>query len=112
MTEAAGLVTLYGAGVYEGNEVARALAYLELHQPRGFTGDPHFYYGHYYAVQAMYQAGGEHWELWYPSIRDQLVRDQLPDGSWRDITFSDEYGTAMALIVLQFPNNHLPIFQR
>ena len=32
-------------------------------------------------------------------------------GSWSD-SFGNEYGTAMALLVLQMPNNYLPIFQR
>ncbi len=109
---AAGVVALYNSGVYEGPEVAKALSYLQQHPPRGFFVDPHYYYGHYYAVQAMYQAGGDYWERWYPAIRDQLVRDQLPDGSWSDQTFSNEYGAATALIVLQVPNNYLPIFQR
>ena len=27
-------------------------------------------------------------------------------------TICNEYGTAMALIILQIPNNYLPIFQR
>lgn len=109
---AAGLVALYSAGVYEGPEISKALSYIEQHPPRGFVIDPHYYYGHYYAVQAMYQAGGDHWERWYPAIRDQLVRDQLPDGSWADQQFSNEYGAAMSLVVLQVPNNYLPIFQR
>ena len=60
----------------------------------------------------MYQAGGDNWETWYPAIRDQLIGDQLPDGSWTDTTFSNEYATAMALIILQLPNNHLPILKR
>lgn len=109
---AAGLVALYSAGVYDGPEIPRALAYLQQHPPRGFFVDPHYYYGHYYAAQAMYQAGGDHWERWYPAIRDQFIKDQLPDGSWSDQTFSNEYAAAMALIVLQVPNNYLPIFQR
>jgi prenyltransferase beta subunit len=108
---AAGLVALYSAGVYEGSEISQALNYLQQHRPGGHI-DPHYYYGHYYGVQAMYQAGGEHWNNWYPRIRDQLLRDQLKDGNWTDLTFSNEYATAMALIILQLPNNHLPIFQR
>jgi len=108
---AAGLVALYSAGVYEGDEITRGLNYLQNRRPTGFI-DPHYYYGHYYAVQAMYQAGGEHWENWYPRVRDQLLGDQLRDGSWTDTTFSGEYATSMALIVLQLPNNHLPIFKR
>ena len=35
----------------------------------------------------------------------------LPDGSWLDGVDVD-YATASALIILQMPNNSLPIFQR
>lgn len=108
---AAGVVTLYSAGVYEGSEISRGLNFLERHRPSGYI-ESHYYYGHYYAVQATYQAGGDHWDQWYPRIRDQLLRDQLKDGSWTDMTFSSEYATSMALIILQLPNNHLPIFKR
>ena len=108
----AGLVALYSAGVYEGPEITKALGYLQQHPPRGFFVDPHYYYGHYYAAQAMYQAGGEHWEQWFPLVRDQLVKDQIVDGSWTDQTLSNEYATAMSLVVLQVANNYLPIFQR
>lgn len=108
---AAGLVALYSSGVYDGPEIESALRYLERHRPGGYV-DQHFYYGHYYAVQAMYQAGGDHWLDWYPRIRDQLLREQLRDGSWIDAAFSNEYATAMASIILQLPNGHLPIFRR
>jgi len=108
---AAGLVALYSSGVYEGPEITRALSFLERQRPDGFI-DPHYFYGQYYAVQAMYQAGGKHWNGWFPRIRDQLLRDQGRDGSWTDSTFSNEYATAMACIILQLPNNHLPILKR
>jgi hypothetical protein len=108
---AAGVVALYSAGVYEGDELTKGIQYLNRHSPRGVP-DPHFFYGHYYAVQAMYQAGGNHWNKWFPAIRDQLLEDQGGDGSWSDLTFSREYATAMACVILQIPNNHLPIFKR
>lgn len=111
---AAGVVALYSAGIYEGPEIQRGLAYLDQHLPRGGVGDiqdGHFFYGHYYAVQAMWQAGGERWTRWYPAIRDLLVNRQQPDGSWPDPVCA-EYGTAMATIILQMPDNSVPIFQR
>ena len=110
---AAGVVALYSAGVYEGREIERGLAYLEQFLPQGqaIGTDGHFFYGHYYAVQAMWQAGGERWERWYTAIRDVLVARQQPDGSWAD-PVSSEYGTAMATIILQMPDNSVPIFQR
>jgi hypothetical protein len=110
---AAGVVALYSAGIYEGPEVEKGLAYLMGYLPQAneFNRESHYFYGHYYAVQAMWHAGGEHWSKWYPAVRDALVARQAEDGSWSD-AICVEYGTAMACIVLQMPNNYLPIFQR
>jgi hypothetical protein len=110
---AAGVVALYSAGIYEGEEVRRGIDYLEQHRPAAeeFSRDTHARYGHYYAAQAMWQAGGEHWQKWYPAVRDILLKAQQEDDSWLD-PIGPEYGTAMATIVLQMPNNNLPIFQR
>ena len=111
---AAGLVALYSAGIYEGDEISNALKYMMDHLPRGemIRHEAFYFYGHYYAVQAMWQAGGQYWRQWYPAIRDELLGRQMQDGSWSDLTVNSEYGTAMACIVLQMPNNYLPIFQR
>ena len=51
------------------------------------------------------------WERWYAAIRNELLDQQKPEGYWTD-QVCDEYGTAMALLVLQMPNNYVPIFQR
>jgi hypothetical protein len=110
---AAGVVALYSAGIYEGPEIQKGLDYLMRFLPRGggFSRESHYYYGHYYAVQAMWHAGGDFWARWYPAIRDELLARQRDDGSWMD-SICQEYGTAMACIVLQVPNNYLPIIQR
>jgi len=110
---AAGVVALYSAGIYEGEEIRKGLEYLSQHPPAAeeFSRDTHAMYGQYYAVQAMWQAGGERWRKWYPAIHDVLLKAQQEDGSWIDL-ICPEYGTAMACIILQMPNNYLPIFQR
>lgn len=110
---AAGVVALYSAGIYEGEEIRKGLEYLNQHIPRreDLSRDTHAMYGQYYAVQAMWQAGGENWQRWYPAAQEVLLRQQQADGSWMDLICA-EYGTAMACIVLQMPNNYLPIFQR
>jgi hypothetical protein len=110
---AAGVVALYSAGVYEGPEIQKGLDYLMNFQPQlaDFNRESHFFYGHYYAVQAMWHAGGDYWGRWFPAVRDSLIARQSDDGSWID-SICQEYGTAMACIVLQIPNNYLPIFQR
>jgi len=110
---AAGVVALYSAGVYDGPNITKGLEYLQQFLPKGaeFNRESHYFYGHYYAVQAMWHAGGEYWDKWYPAIRDALTARQSMDGSWAD-SICKEYGTAMACIILQMPNNYLPIFQR
>ena len=110
---AAGLVALYNAGIYEGPEIESGLDYLERFRPGGkeHNRGGYYFYAHYYSAQAMWHAGGQRWQLWYPAIRDELIARQRNDGSWID-SICAEYGTAMACIVLQVPNNYLPILQR
>ncbi len=110
---AAGVVALYSAAVYDSKEVDSGIAYLKQYMPEIKFGQrySHYFYGHYYAAQAMWIRGGEDWNQWYPAIRDELVSKRTAQGSWSD-SVGSEYGTAMALIILQMPNNYLPIFQR
>lgn len=110
---AAGVVALYSSGVYEGPEIEKGLAYLDgyLPNPAQVGRESHYYYGQYYAAQAMWHAGGERWLRWYPAIRQSLIRSQRADGAWVD-SVGPEYATAMSCIILQIPNNAIPIFQR
>ena len=48
--------------------------------------------------------GGEDWNAWYAAIRDMLVARQNPLGYWPD-SIGNDYGTAMALIILQMPRS-------
>src|SRR5262249_27020165 len=109
---AAGLAALYSSGIYGGPEVEAALNYLvQRHKPRGTfppRPDIYYFYGHYYAAQAMWTAGGSYWSEWFPAARDELLAGQRDrDGAWPDLC--PHYGTAMACIILQIPNNYLPI---
>jgi hypothetical protein len=111
---AAGVVALYSAAVYDAKEVDAGIVYLRQYMPEIKLGSrySHYFYGHYYAAQAMWIRGGDDWNTWFPAIRDELVRRQSgTTGFWAD-SICNEYGTAMALIILQMPNNYLPIFQR
>lgn len=111
---AAGVVALYSAGVYEGAEIDKGLEYLMEYLPKegAVRREMNYYeYGHYYAVQAMWQAGDERFKTWYPAIRDELIARQREDGSWPS-AFGADYATAMCLLVLQVPNHALPIFER
>ena len=116
---AAGVVALNCAGIYKGTEVENGLRYLvqTRNQGTGFGRDwhQHYFYGHYYAAQAMWTAGGHYWAEWFPAIRDELIAHPervSREGCWTDRRFSNEYATAMACIILQIPNNYLPILQK
>jgi hypothetical protein len=82
--------------------------------------DHYFYfYGNYYAAQAMYTRGGETWKEWYGKVRDHLLESAVsgvgargPEASWRARTVGDAFSTAVAAIILQVPKHYLPIFQR
>ena len=110
---AAGVVALNSAGIYQDPKIDKALNYLMQFIPAEGVVRRENYpeYGHYYAVQAFWHAGGDRWTRWYPAIRDDLIGRQQEDGSWLS-AFGPEYGTAMCTIVLQMPENQLPIFQR
>jgi hypothetical protein len=110
---AAGVAALYYAGVFEGDDLKRGLDYVHKFQP-GKGGDSapnsHYFYGQYYAVQAMFLAGGDYWADWYPAIRDELIAKQdKGSGAWNG-EINEDYCTSVALIILQMPNRYLPVF--
>ncbi|MBX3365661.1 MAG: terpene cyclase/mutase family protein [Phycisphaeraceae bacterium] len=111
---AAGVATLYYAGIYEDDSITRGLRYVRDQSLPGRVPPQraHYHYGHYYAVQAMYLAGGGSWAEWWPAIRNEMVASQSPDGGWEDRSYGTAYATSMCLIVLQMPKRYLPIFQR
>src|SRR5690606_28366719 len=106
---AAGVTTLYGAGEYNAVRIINpAIRYLWVNRPHVSEARDHFdyYYGQYYAVQALFQKGGEDWRRWYEDyIKPDLLKLQESDGSWNDLVGS-RYATAMATIILQFPNQY------
>ncbi len=110
---AAAVAALYSAGLYKGPEISKGLDYLMQFLPsEGATRhESYYFYGQYYAAQAMWQAGAERWGRWYPAVRDELIGRQHTDGAWMT-SEGNECATAMACIVLEMPNNYLPIFQR
>lgn len=107
----AGVAALQYAGVYGGDEIENGLTYLKRFTPPNEQSVGHYFYGHYYSAQAMFLAGDGYWGDWWPRVRNELVEKQAPEGFWRGQA-GQEYGTAMALIILQIPNRLLPIFQR
>lgn len=144
---AAGLTTLFQAGLYDDASVRehirthniakvpapnikRSVAYMRreydrIHDRPGGPDHYFYYYGNYYAAQAMYQIGGkdpDQWARWYRMVRDDLLemrRVQRNSSTGREEVFwvsnvdrTNAYATACALLILQFPLDHLPIHQR
>lgn len=99
-------------GRRDSEQVAAGLRYLREQPEEVFSRASWYYYGHYYGIQAMVQAGDDHYRAWYPRIRDALIEKQNQDGSWQGGVGGKPQSTAMALIVLGTPYRYIPIYQR
>jgi hypothetical protein len=112
----AGVTSLYHAARYDQSMLRRSLKYLEDTQRMVSTNwfsHYFYYYGHYYAVQAMFITGKDYWERYWRTVSRELVARQNSDGSWDNrMGPGPNFGTAVACIVLQTPNRYLPILQR
>jgi hypothetical protein len=142
---AAGLTTLFQAGLYDDAalrryvtehaipknpppRVADSVAFLrESYRDIAQRQPAHyfFYYGSYYAAQAMYQVGARDpgtWETWYAMVRDHILAHMKStidpstgeeEAYWvSNVDKTNAYATASALLILQFPLDYLPIHQR
>jgi hypothetical protein len=118
----AAVSTLQAAGDYDAPQISLGLDFARR-TLRDFQSEPvkaaekeFFFYANLYAAQAFYQAGGELWAGWYPAARRYLLKRQVADGGEGDGSWSDDYGaefgTAVAILILEVPLNYLPIFQR
>lgn len=82
--------------------------------------DRFFYYAHYHAAQAAYQAGGGTWDVVWKNTWEQLLPMQKKeDGTWpkKEDPGSDRkegrvYSTIMACLALSVPLRLLPLYQR
>jgi hypothetical protein len=95
--------------------VNAAVRNLKSQAPGIFTaGVMYYYYAHYYAIQAMVQAGDEEYSEWYPKVRDALISQQKAQGAWGNVgnPGSIPYETPMAIIILATPHRYIPIYQR
>lgn len=101
------------AGQRDSEMVAAAIRYLEKQSQSIINNTGHYYYAHYYAIQAMVQAGDAHYAKWYPLIRDALISKQKSNGAWdQGKAGGTSYSTPMAIIILATPHRYIPIYQR
>ena len=111
---AAAVTALRAAGESDSTALKNAMSYLADFSPKKLSSTPipYFYYGIYYAAQAIWQDGHQQWNSWFPLMREILLaRQDEKSGAWNDKT-NVEYATAMATIILQMPYGYLPIFER
>ena len=113
---AAGVTALNSAGIHDPALSDPALefllrAYGEVAE--GYGTHYYFWYGNYYACQALFQDGGPRFARYHERLSRDILAGQQADGRWRnDCGPGDAFGTAMACILLQQPRQYLPIFQR
>lgn len=109
----AAVSTLNATGVYASEELHRGMDFMKrAWQDNPWKACSNFeYYGNFYAAQAVYQAGPDVWQVWFPPVRDYLIRTQRPEGNWESQR-GDLYATAICALILQIPYKYLPIFQR
>ena len=82
---AAGVMSLIMCGQLRHKATQRGLAFLKAYPDRKFDKNyPRFHYSHYYAIQAMYQAGESDSNPGIPGIAATIVSKQQQDGSWRE----------------------------
>jgi hypothetical protein len=105
---AAGVVSFYSAGVYDEKKLEQGLDYVKANSP-GSGG--HQYYTLYYASQLIWTRAGKDWQEWYNKAKKHLSGNMVQTGVWSG-GHGKAYSTAVALIVLQLPNNYLPAFYR
>jgi hypothetical protein len=68
-------------------------------------------YAHYYAAQAMFQAGDKAFNPWYETLLGFLLASQNKDGSW-SIDGRSHLSTGFAVLMIGIPYRYLPIYQR
>ena len=88
------------------------VAFIGAQSELVFDNVGNYYYAHYYAVQAMYQAGDEHFNKWYPKIAEALLKKQNEDGSWGTHGRTNPVETGFAILTLGVPYRYLPIYQK
>lgn len=116
----AAVTALVSAGIYDRDLLARPVDFLLERLKDEITEFGHhyqFWYGNYYACQALYHADRlvreNAFAPYYRVIKAHLLDDQKEDGRWiNDEGPGDPFSTAVACIVLQVPMQYLPIFQR
>ncbi len=114
---AAGTMSLIGSGITNLSDsvLGPAMRFLRTHVNEHIQSKSSYYwYGQYYAAQALFHSPEpKDWDAYWAKAFPAFAKLQESDGLWtRSDSSGPAFNTAMALIILQIPNNYLPIFQR
>jgi len=109
---AAACAVLYNAGSYDSKAADKAFDYAWKQCQPGVSSNGHYFYTQLYMSQATWQKGDNYWKKYYPAMQTYLLRMQQGNGSWNGDQVGLVYGTAIALLILQIPYNHLPVLSR
>ncbi len=114
---AAGSLSMQLFGAFDDKRVRRAIDRMQSMKYK--PGTTYFWYASYYAMQAMFQAGGDAWAQWSDKARTLLLEKQSSDGSWQGWRKARRvngparcYSTALACMTLEVFMHYLPAYQR
>ena len=74
-------------------EARGACKFIDENAKFGWNTPDSDLYGHYYAAQCMINFGGDPWKRYNEKFRDQVLNNQLPDGSFKPAGFGAFKGT-------------------
>lgn len=116
---AASACVLNSLGTYRGDNLQRALDYIQKFRAPTKEDVHFFYYGHFYAAQVMHQIGGVKGAKWREAILTELLKRQKRNGAF--IRGSDSHvpgtdgtllNTSWAVQIMTLDDGVLPIYER
>jgi hypothetical protein len=104
-----GVLCLQMWGKGRSSEVRNGVKYIRENFKLDWNTKDSDLYSHYYASQAMMQAGGDDWKFYNDLFRDQLLNNQNPDGSWKPQAYeghgltkeNDVYRNTLSILMLE-----------
>jgi len=98
-------------------EARGACKFIDEHAKFDWNTDDSDLYGHYYATQCMINFGGDPWKRYNKKFRDQVLNNQLPDGSFKPAgfgafkgsnVFGKHYRACLSILMLEVYYRFLP----
>jgi hypothetical protein len=90
----------------------KGVKYIDDNTKFDYKGQSGDLYCHYYQAQAMMNRGGNEWKKYNDLFRDQLLKNQNPDGSWPSpgggLAMNPHYQTCLATLMLEVYYRFLP----